>query len=800
MRAWVILASWGFATVLVACGGGGSGGGEASGGGGGGGAGSPPGPSTALPAFPVLQQSADFNLPTITPPPQRAAAAGTQAGQVLATPGGTAAAGLRVELLDASTPNAPRVLASGLTAADGSFSLSAASPGVAAAELWLRATLADGSTLRAFATGWTELTPGTEVAVSEFSRLRKAGAFSARALGTAELAAAQESLSLLWQGRGLTQPTSADVPALVAYLRFHAPWNDLLERLAGASPALGAGDVAGMMPVGGATTSATVVAGTTGSAGVQATFQTTCANGTADFLRSCDISSSTQQDLFERYIVRSTGMSLPPDSLASDPVSRLLNQIGEVAVLEFPHAVGTRVLYDNASIVLQTDTSWRGAARITRRTYPTSPVQALGGTVAAVRVVLDYEVAVLNTVTRQQFELLAREERWLSPAGGRVRAQFSAVLRNGTVLVRDAFSLVADSTSGSFFAAPVPPYAGVAAVQSLDLRYRHAVYSAARQRIYAAVATAGGQILELDPGNLSTLRSAGLPGVPGRLAVAADGSRLYAGLDGGQVLELSLPALTVTRQFSPPLDPYGQPYDRSYDMAVDPFDATRLLLLAGRSSVLSGSGAVLLFRDGLLVQRDAPRYNADNYGWGYYSPSSIAWATTRDEFFGGPVGGEVPIYRFRTGSGAALDVSTRSFLDFASLQDVGGQMLTWQGEVIDARSFATVRALDLTPFRLQGCQRLDTPSALCVIRGAVGYSPPYLAHFEHATGAFLGSYRPLITQVSNGCPEVGIREFSLGLDGVVLTPMGDGRVLAAALPANSGYCSLQVWTLRGYTP
>jgi hypothetical protein len=43
-----------------------------------------------------------------------------------------------------------------------------------------------------------------------------------------------------------------------------------------------------------------------------------------------------------------------------------------------------------------------------------------------------------------------------------------------------------------------------------------------------------------------------------------------------------------------------------------------------------------------------------------------------------------------------------------------------------------------------------------------------------------------------------VREGSLGLDGMVLTPMDRARNLVASLPTGNGeWCALHVWSLRG---
>lgn len=721
--------------------------------------------------------------------------AGAQRGQALSAAGTVAAAGLTVALLDATVPEAPRVLATGLTAAGGTFDFAAAATGVAPADLWLRLTLADGSTLRAWADGWTEITPGTEAAVQEVARLRTAGALADRALTAAELAAAQQSVSLLWLGRPASASAAAGVTSLVKFIRTHAPWNELLERLAAATPASGAADVAGLMPVASATWPCTVLSNGTPSA---ADFVFICIDIPGG--RNCTIATSGRPDLSDLFEVQPSGVRLRPDGITSDPMSVLLTQLEPLPLIEFAHAVGTRVLVDNPRFLLSLDNNVRASVKVTRRTYPAEAVQALGGMAQAVRVALDYEIALLDYTTQKQVDLLAREQRWFSPQGGRVRIESVGTARADGQLSHDNTSVVANSVAGDFFAAPTLPFAGAATVRALALRHRHAVHAPASNRVFVATASGGGQVLELDADSLATLRAAALPAVPGRLAVSPDGTRLYAGMDGGQVAELDTATLSVVRQFALPADPYGRAYDRVYDMAVDPFDNTRLLLLAGKSTVFGDSGAVLLFRAGVLVQRDAPRYHADDYGWGYYSLGGVTWTGRVDEFLGVSYNSPSSLYRFRTGveTGAATDVAGLERVEDVGLQEVGSEILTQKGQVLDSSSFTLRRTLRFAGFAVQACARQTVQTALCQPVTGFAAAPPYLALLDAVTGEFIGGYKPLVAQVSNGCPELAVLQGSLGLDGAVLQPMDARRSLVTALFRGNGErCSLQVWTLSG---
>ncbi|HSV69291.1 MAG TPA: hypothetical protein VLI72_04210 [Methylibium sp.] len=757
----------------------------------------------AAPGAPVLVQTADFQLPPIANPPDRRPLAGMQLGRVLGQRGAAAPAGLTVELLDATNPSSPAVLASALTSTGGGFSI-ASTASLAPANRWLRVTLGDGSVLRAYATGWTEITPGSEVAVREITRLRQAGAFATLDLQGAELAQAQASLSLVWLGRFAERTVPLALSGLSASLVTQGPWNRLLERFGAAVPSDGGGDIAGLMPAIGARWLSSVTLDDAPPS--SATFATLCPviGGDPD-VRSCLIRHPDSTDLGDYYTMGRTGLSLwvGANESNADVLGAILLQIGSIPLLEFPHAVGTRVVYDQPDLALpQFPIPVRVAVKITRRTYPTAPVQALGTTVRAVQVVLDYEIAILDPATHQQVDLLTRERRWFSPGSSRVRIEAEGLVRDAGTVYGGSVAVLANAIEGGEPEPSAPPAAGVADVRALALRHRHAVHSPTLGRIYVATHTAlRGQILELDANTLATLRTAYTKAFPGRLAVSADGQRLYAGLDGGELVEYRTTDLSIRQRRRLPADPYGAPYDRFQDMAVDPFDASRLLVLAGRSSVFGGSGAVLVYRDGSVVLRDAPRYNANDYGWGYYMPNAIAWSSQPDEFLTAFLGSPQSVYRFRAGATATTELSSLERVESVGWRDIGGRLIDDGGQILDARSFATLRTLRLGTLGLYRCDRLELGANLCEIgrRGVYAYSPPYFVRFDNS-GRFLGSYRPSLQRISNGCPELGHGDDFRFAD-LELAPMGGGRLLARAVGADLGEkCSLQVWALRGAYP
>jgi hypothetical protein len=201
---------------------------------------------------------------------------------------------------------------------------------------------------------------------------------------------------------------------------------------------------------------------------------------------------------------------------------------------------------------------------------------------------------------------------------------------------------------------------------------------------------------------------------------------------------------------------------------------------------------------GNLVLRDAPLYNAMDYGWGRYLVNAVAWTDTADEFTALSLASPHSLYRFRAGAAGYSQVTSLERDDDVALREVRGEILTDRGRKLDATTLTSKGTLGLAPFGLTGCQRLNTLTDLCGINSGEGWSPPFFVHLDHATSAFLGTYRPAITQVDNACPELDVRAGSLGLDNAELSAMGDGRMLVSTLPKGDGVkCGLQVWSLHG---
>lgn len=795
VRALCVLAS----LTLVSCGGG-SGGSSA-------GSGPPPGaPSPAPDAYPVLVKSPGFSLPDLPAPPESVGTAGSIVGRVFSSPGTPVAAGIQVDLLDASDPAAPRIVASTTTAADGSYALPGALTIAPPTANWVRAGVDGGTPLRAFATAIADISPGSEVAVGEVTRLLRSGGLLAAEIDAQELRAAQESVSLYWEGTSAATVISTAIDNVRTSLRTQAAWNRFLRRLANAGPSAAAGDVAGLMPVPAARWSVDVTETTNGVTTTRS----------AELLQSCQLSIPLQPDsprqctlylssgsnLLEVLRIDDAGIHEAPVS-PSSPIAEAVAVAGAVTHVEFPYRSGTRVLYENPRVNVRSDGSLLASVRIVRRTYPIESIQALGRSVRAIPVVFDYEVAVRFPATGVQIDLLQRETRWFAPQAGRVRIAADGKARDasgGVAPISAAISIAARSFAGPVFGSTVEPFAGAADTVASALRHRHATYSPALDRVYVAVEAGGGRVLELDPASLQVSRSLNIGAVPGQVAVALDGSRLYVGLDGGRIAEYRTVDFTRTRLFDLPPDLGGRVHDRVDGLGVDPFDPARILVVAGDSTVFGGRPAVLVFNAGTLVLRDAPSPSGTPTTWDWYSPGRARWTTVRDEFVTANNLSPSSMYRFRLGgaAGSVAEIAARQRVYSVGETDFAGTLITGDGTLLDSVTFNVLRSFAAAPFPLTDCMRVDAGVVICTIRSAFAQARPFLVHLDFVDSAFRGTYQSTLTSASNGCPEILIGAGTFGLQELSFIPMDGRRLLVSALSDGSrSRCSLQVWTLRG---
>lgn len=149
--------------------------------------------------------------------------------------------------------------------------------------------------------------------------------------------------------------------------------------------------------------------------------------------------------------------------------------------------------------------------------------------------------------------------------------------------------------------------------QSLDIGivHRDLVYDSVRNVYYASVPGsvigAGNSIATIDPSTGSVAHSAPVGSDPNPLALAADGSSLYVGLDGtGEVVKLALPSLTASGRMRLPVSPlFGQSHAQA--IAVSPADPDVAAVTSN-----DGSFGYALLRGLVFQQQTLPLFSTSN--------------------------------------------------------------------------------------------------------------------------------------------------------------------------------------------
>lgn len=767
MGSWKVRLACGVvAGLLVACGGGG--GGDAEGGG--------------TSNYPTLVVGGSFSLPAPDALPDRSVLAGVERGQVLGA-GSQPVTAATVELLDAEDPAAPRVLASASTGADGRFALDrpAETSAWPAARTWLRARLADGTVLRAYAAGWTALTPGTEAAHQALTRSLTRGALGTRVHTRQELADAQDAASLLWHGTAVASPPAEAAAAVAMALATQASWNQMLQRLAAATPSSGVGDVAGLLPRAAVQLQSSLVED--GAAARAVTVNQSCFDLQGAIERQCTFATPEQDSISEQWAASTSAVTVRSIFFERDVVTELFDAIGPLPLLEFPARPGEQVVVDRPRLDLASAPTVGANVRITRRIYAPQAVQALGTTVQAIPVVFDFEIAILDRSTGQQVDLLARERRWIAPGRGWVRTDGQGLVRAGGTVTPAVSDQVAIAGQPDTFGAAVLPLPAPVQRQTVLVQHRHAVVGP--NSVFVAAEEGGGSVQRRGLDDLALQTSAVVGSTVRRVAVSADGSRVYLGVDGGRVIEFDAVSLTPRREFSLPNDPAGRAYDRVYDLVVDRFNPARIVLVAGSSQRFGEYGAVLVFVDGVLTARNAPGQNVDDFGWGRYAIAALAWSETADEYLATARLVPESSYRFRVQGDQTTELAALPLVTYGAWKGSGGRLIAADGAVYDAQTFQLVRQLALAPFALRRCEPLGGTQALCNLStGGVDVSD-HLVRFDAITGAYLGAYRA-DTNPADSCIGNPTRS---AVDG--------SRQLVSVVAASGLSCSLQLWQLDG---
>jgi hypothetical protein len=195
------------------------------------------------------------------------------------------------------------------------------------------------------------------------------------------------------------------------------------------------------------------------------------------------------------------------------------------------------------------------------------------------------------------------EDAWWAPHIGLVRSNRSAIDSERVEVVRlHKLELTGATLSGQTQFGP--KVLGPNSLQKISLVHNALVADAARGVYYASVPGSvvgnGNRIATIDAATGAVSYSAPVESDPSALAMSADGSALYVGLNGsGEVLRLALPSMTeVSRTRLPTMPIYGQLHAGM--MTVSPVDASVVAVSTVRTIGSQSHGGVALIRSGVL--------------------------------------------------------------------------------------------------------------------------------------------------------------------------------------------------------
>lgn len=209
--------------------------------------------------------------------------------------------------------------------------------------------------------------------------------------------------------------------------------------------------------------------------------------------------------------------------------------------------------------------------------------------------------------------VVGTENSWWAPGIGMVRAERSVADADGRPIeAPQTLSVSSGSVGGQLLFAPRPD----GTVTKIPLTHRALVHDAARGRYYASVPSGSSAqpntIASIDAVTGAVSHSAPIGANPGPLALSADASRLYVGLDGsGEVLQLRLPdlaELSRTRLPSPP----GDAQWTAESITVSPLDPGVAAVAMQRVATSPRHTGVALIRDGVLQARTTPGHTGSN--------------------------------------------------------------------------------------------------------------------------------------------------------------------------------------------
>lgn len=216
------------------------------------------------------------------------------------------------------------------------------------------------------------------------------------------------------------------------------------------------------------------------------------------------------------------------------------------------------------------------------------------------------------------YTITAIEDAWFAPNLGMVKAQRSMTDSDGTTLAPAHTLLFSQGTvagvNWDLSVPPPPPLDGT--ILDIPLEHNALVYDSVRNVYYASIPGSvvgnGNRIATIEPATGQVSYSAPIGSEPNALAIAADASVLYVGLDGsGEVERFALPLLTPQGKTQLVVDSFfGATHAET--IAVSPADPTVVAVSMAYTGVSPSHAGVALLRDMVMQPNRTQTHTGSN--------------------------------------------------------------------------------------------------------------------------------------------------------------------------------------------
>ena len=221
-----------------------------------------------------------------------------------------------------------------------------------------------------------------------------------------------------------------------------------------------------------------------------------------------------------------------------------------------------------------------------------------------------FAFTVAATASNASTTTVGVEDAYLADGLGLVKAERTGTAPDGSALFTPyTLDLVSATVNAQTYTVDGRSF-------ELALNHRGVVFDAARGVFHVSVTAAdpahANQIATINPTTGAVSYSTPVGSGPGPLAVAADGSVLYVGLEGsGEVLKLALPSMTEVARVRMPSDPnFGQLLPE--DISASPTSSAVFAVSLARTGVSPRHGGVALVVDMVVQPQRTQEHTGSN--------------------------------------------------------------------------------------------------------------------------------------------------------------------------------------------